>query len=133
LGWAAYQFLVLYFAAVYVTNITNHLFFSRYFCKVKNLHINKQMKKEEFIVANLKCGGCANTIKKAITATKGVKEVLVDVDNSAVAVECNEEVDRRFLAEKLNGLGYPEATEKNGLLAQIRSYGSCLTGKFSND
>jgi copper chaperone len=89
------------------------------------------MKKEEIIVANLKCGGCANTIKKAIYAIEGVNEVIVDVDNSAVAVECIEEIERKVLAEKLNSLGYPEATEKNGLLLMIRSYGSCMAGKFS--
>jgi copper chaperone len=91
------------------------------------------MKKEEFIVANLKCGGCANTIRKSILTIDGLRNLVVDIDNSAVAIECNEKVERKVLAENLNAMGYPEATEKNGLLSQIRSYGSCITGKFSKD
>jgi len=32
----------------------------------------------------------------------------------------------------LYDLGYPEATEENGLLLQIKSYASCMVGRISN-
>jgi copper chaperone len=88
------------------------------------------MRKEGFTVANLKCGGCANTIKKSILAIDGVTNVEVDIDQSKVIVNCSLEAERNILSAKLNAMGYPEATEENGLLAQLRSYGSCITGKF---
>jgi copper chaperone len=91
------------------------------------------MRKEELTVTNLKCGGCANTIKKSLLATDGVSDVEVDLENSKVIINSNQNVERNILAEKLFTMGYPEATEKNGLLAQIRSYGSCITGKFSSN
>jgi len=42
-------------------------------------------------------------------------------------------VKREQLTETLLSIGYPEATEKNGLLTQLKSVSSCLTGKFSNN
>ena len=29
-------------------------------------------------------------------------------------------------------LGYPEATEENGLLLQLKSFASCMTGRVHN-
>ena len=89
------------------------------------------MKTEEIIIANLKCTGCASTIKKEITALSGVKEVTVDVEKDAVKVTY-ENIGRESIINKLYSLGYPEATEKNGLLLQIKSYGSCMVGRINN-
>ncbi|WP_305952828.1 heavy-metal-associated domain-containing protein [Emticicia oligotrophica] len=89
------------------------------------------MKTEEIIIANLKCNGCASTIKKEIAALSGVKEVAVDVEKDAVKVTY-ENIGRESIINKLYSLGYPEATEKNGLLLQIKSYGSCMVGRINN-
>ncbi len=89
------------------------------------------MKTEEIIIANLKCNGCASTIKKEVSSLTGVKEVAVDVERDAVKVTY-ENIDRESITNKLHSLGYPEATEKNGLLLQIKSYGSCMVGRINN-
>lgn len=89
------------------------------------------MKTEEIIIANLKCNGCASTIKKEVSSLIGVKEVAVDVERDAVKVTY-ENIDRESITNKLHSLGYPEATEKNGLLLQIKSYGSCMVGRINN-
>ncbi len=89
------------------------------------------MKTEEIIIANLKCNGCASTIKKEVSSLTGVKEVAVDVERDAVKVTY-ENIDRESIINKLHSLGYPEATEKNGLLLQIKSYGSCMVGRINN-
>ncbi len=89
------------------------------------------MKTEEIIIANLKCNGCASTIKKELSLLSGIKEVAVDVERDAVNVTYDT-IDRESIINKLHSLGYPEATEKNGLLLQIKSYGSCMVGRINN-
>jgi len=89
------------------------------------------MKTEEIIIANLKCNGCASTIKKELSTLTGVKEVTVDVERDAVIVTYDT-IGRESIINKLHSLGYPEATEKNGLLLQIKSYRSCMVGRINN-
>ena len=89
------------------------------------------MKTEEIKIANLKCGGCATTIKKELLELIGVDEVKVDKDNDSVSVTYSEEI-RETILHRLHQLGYPEATEKNGLLLKLKSYSSCMIGKINN-
>ena len=89
------------------------------------------MKTEHIMVANLKCKGCASSIRKAIEHIPGVKEIQVDLENDIVTVN-SENVDRKVLTEKLNSMGYHEATEENGLILQLKSYGSCMIGRINN-
>jgi copper chaperone CopZ len=89
------------------------------------------MKTEEIKIANLKCGGCATTIKKELLELEGVNQVSVNNDTDSVRVTYNEEV-RDSITNRLHELGYPEATEKNGLLLKLKSYSSCMIGKINN-
>jgi copper chaperone len=88
------------------------------------------MNQEKIMVANLKCNGCATTIKKELLKIKGVTDVRVDLEDDVVEVSySNSDVDRGAITKKLHFLGYPEATEKNGLLLQLKSYASCMVGR----
>jgi copper chaperone len=89
------------------------------------------METEKIIVANLKCDGCATTIQKELLKIKGVIIVEVEPENDVVEVSY-ENVDRSKITNKLHSLGYPEATEENGLLLQLKSYASCMMGKINN-
>ncbi len=89
------------------------------------------MKTEEIKIANLKCNGCASTIKKELLKIEGVKSADVDVEKNSVKLSY-EMIDRSSIVKKLHDLGYPEATEKNGLLLQLKSYTSCMIGKINN-
>lgn len=91
------------------------------------------MQTEKITIANLSCGGCVNTITKKLTSIEGVKKVEVDLETNNVLVSHNETVNREQLTQMLLSIGYPEATEKNGLLTQLKSVTSCLTGKLSNN
>lgn len=70
------------------------------------------MKTEEIKIANLKCGGCATTIKKELLELDGVDKVKVDNDNDSVTVTYKDDDVRDAIIQKLHHLGYPEATEK---------------------
>lgn len=86
---------------------------------------------EKITVANLKCDGCATTIKNKLLALPGVNKVDIIIADDLVVVEHEENILRSAIVQKLLSLGYPEATEENGLLTQIKSYASCMVGRLS--
>ena len=90
------------------------------------------MQTENITIANLSCGGCVNTITKKLSTIKGVEKVEVDLETNNVSVNHDAIVKREQITKMLMSIGYPEATEKNGLLTQLKSVTSCLTGKFSS-
>lgn len=81
-------------------------------------------------VENVKCGGCINTINKAISALEGVDSVSIDLEKETVFVEGT--VEREVVAKKLYSLGYPEKGENN-LLKKAQSYVSCAVGKMTKE
>lgn len=91
------------------------------------------MPKENIVIANLSCGGCVNTITKSLMATPGVEKVEVDLLTSSVTTHHLEGVSREQLIQTLWSIGYPEATEKNGMLTRLKSRASCITGKITGN
>ncbi|MEO8235883.1 MAG: heavy metal-associated domain-containing protein [Flavobacterium sp.] len=90
------------------------------------------MKTEKIIIANLKCGGCETTIKKGLLKIEGMTSVKIDNENDTVIAIHDDNIAREKITNKLHSLGYPEATEENGLLLQLKSYASCMIGKINN-
>lgn len=66
------------------------------------------MAEEIFSVLNVKCGGCANTIKEALNKLDAVQDTDVVIDSGTVTVQ-GEDLDRARIAETLKQIGYPEA------------------------
>jgi copper chaperone len=91
------------------------------------------MKTEKIIIANLKCGGCENTIKTNLFKIEGVQEVTINQDEDSVTINHNGIAKREDFTKMLHSLGYPEATEENGLLLKLKSYASCLVGRMHKD
>lgn len=91
------------------------------------------MQSEKIIIANLKCSGCANTIKTNLLALEGVSSVVVEPEDDSVDIEYNDSLERSTIISTLKKLGYPEATEENGLLTQLKSYASCMVGRMTKD
>ncbi len=79
-------------------------------------------------VENIKCGGCMNSIKNALTKIEGVSEVSIDKETETIEVESTTE--REKLVKILSDLGYPEKGN-NTLLKKAKSYVSCAVGKMS--
>ena len=80
-------------------------------------------------IENLKCGGCATTIKKGLLRLNAVKKVTVDVENSIVSI-ISENDDLETIKEKLAKLGYPEVGDKNTVLHKAKSFVSCAVGRI---
>ena len=89
------------------------------------------MIEETIVVANLKCNGCANTVTNELSALYGVEAVNVNLEEDSIHIGYNSETDREAIIQRLNKLGYPEATEDNGLLMQLKSFKSCMTGRLT--
>ncbi|MDB4209984.1 heavy-metal-associated domain-containing protein [Polaribacter sp.] len=80
-------------------------------------------------IENLKCGGCAATIKKGLLSIENVDEVFVDVENDTVSIS-SKNVLIDLIKEKLSKLGYPEVGDKNTLVHKAKSFVSCAVGRI---
>ncbi len=89
--------------------------------------------KYEILVENIKCGGCANTIKTKLEALAHVNAVQIDVENGSVSIDTNDSDSRDVLVAKLLELGYPEQDSVEGLSsvkAKAKSFVSCAIGRL---
>lgn len=89
------------------------------------------METEKIIIANLKCSGCENTIKNRLSEIEGVESVIVNHEEDSVTITHSGKAKREDFTKKLHSIGYPEATEENGLLLQLKSYASCMIGRIN--
>nr|VFJ74651.1 MAG: copper chaperone [Candidatus Kentron sp. FM]VFK16582.1 MAG: copper chaperone [Candidatus Kentron sp. FM] len=83
-------------------------------------------------VDNIKCHGCANTIRKKVLATHDVSEVTVDVETGAVAISSSEDLTEA-IGKTLYVLGYPERGSSEGfeqIKAKATSFVSCAIGRM---
>ena len=81
-------------------------------------------------ILNLKCGGCANTIKKGIVSIEGVSEVTVDLETSKVTVDTDDQPVILSVKKKLSKMGYPEIGDANTMLRKAKSFVSCASGRI---
>ena len=87
------------------------------------------------LIDNLKCGGCANSIKTQLLRLDGVQEVVVNKAENAVDIVHTEGVSRQTLTDTLARLGYPETGSTQGfdaLGAQVKSFVSCAIGRLTD-
>ena len=83
-------------------------------------------------VENIRCGGCANSITKKLTAIDGVESVDVAIEEQIVTVDVTDDVVREAVVESLKSMGYPEKGSVEGLEAikgKVKSVVSYAIGK----
>lgn len=64
------------------------------------------MKTEEITVANLKCNGCASTIKKELLKIEGIKSVEVTMEKDTIKL-LHGNVSRNIIIDKLPSMVTP--------------------------
>ncbi|MDH5484504.1 MAG: heavy-metal-associated domain-containing protein [Gammaproteobacteria bacterium] len=87
--------------------------------------------KFDFDVENIKCGGCAGTIKKRLLSNEDIASVEVDVAQGLVSIEAEVDNSDAWRAELL-GMGYPEKGTAEGMAAakaKAKSFVSCAVGR----
>jgi len=89
---------------------------------------------QTFKIINVKCGGCAATLKNKLLKDFGEISVNLEKEPREISLEI-EDIDIPKLGEALKKLGYPFATEKMGFVdetsAKAKSFVSCAIGKMN--
>jgi len=89
---------------------------------------------QTFQVINVKCGGCASTLKEKLFEQFGEVEVDLEKEPREIRLVIEEE-KIPALGEALKKLGYPFLTEKMGFVdetsAKAKSFVSCAIGKMN--
>jgi copper chaperone CopZ len=99
------------------------------------MHNNKKVAnvKQTFQVENVKCGGCANTLKTKLKEQFGAIEVDLEVYPRTITLDIEDEKVGE-LGNALKKLGYPYSGEKlgffDGTSAKAKSFVSCAVGKM---
>ena len=92
--------------------------------------------KKSYEVLNIKCEGCATSVKNALKSEFGEIEVDLEKMPRVVTVKIENESKERELRLKLRDLGYPFANEEVGVFEggglKAKSFVSCAIGKFDN-
>ena len=86
-------------------------------------------------VENIKCGGCASTIRSKLEAMDSVDKIEVDIAEGIVTVEAAEDI-REAVTARLLKLGYPETGTAEGIAAaraKAKSFVSCAVGRISGE
>jgi len=86
----------------------------------------------DWSVRNIKCEGCARSIRRRLSAMDGVSQVRVDVAQGVVSFTADEALWDR-VAQGLVKLGYvrTEDVTHSLPLAAVRSMASCLVGRVN--
>ena len=90
---------------------------------------------ESFEVFNVKCGGCASTLKSKLAEEFGEIEVNLNVHPRKITLDmANKDVDK--LSKALRELGYPLAAEEMSFMdrtsAKGKSFVSCAIGRMNS-
>ena len=86
----------------------------------------------EISVENIKCGGCANTIRTRLEKLDGIDSVAVDIESGRVIVD-GDGSGRESVIARLASLGYPETGSVEGIksaTAKAKSFVSCAVGRI---
>jgi copper chaperone len=86
----------------------------------------------QITVENIKCGGCANSIRKRLIADARIEDVEIDIAQGIVNIQ-GAPAAKADAIEILASLGYPEVGSVEGLRAaatKAKSFVSCAVGRM---
>ena len=85
-------------------------------------------------VENIKCNGCASTIRNKLSQLDNVEAIDVNIETGTVTVS-GENLSAQALSAELLRLGYPEKGTAEGIkaaAAKAKSFVSCAIGRLDN-
>ena len=90
---------------------------------------------KKYQVLNVKCGGCAGTLKNKLEPEFGKIDVDLEVMPRVITIY-KENIDEAKLREMLKSLGYPMVDEDlnfvEGISTKAKSFVSCAIGKANS-
>ena len=85
-------------------------------------------------IKNVKCGGCANTLKTKLEPIFGKIDIDLSVEPREITI-LDDKIDEQRLREELIKLGYPMVDEKlnftQNVSTKTKSFISCAVGKMN--
>jgi len=91
--------------------------------------------KQTFKILNVKCGGCASTLKTKLSDKFGEIEVDLSKNPREITLDILDENIEEF-KKQLKDLGYPLTTEKLSFIdkntTKAKSFVSCAIGKINS-
>lgn len=88
------------------------------------------MKLQTLVVENIKCGGCANSIRTKLNAIEGVSDTNVEIAEGKITFQAIDEISIADAENTLQKMGYPK-TGDNDLGAKAKSFVSCMVGRIT--
>ena len=82
-------------------------------------------------IQNLKCNGCATTIKNSLQKFQNIEGIEINLEESSVSFDYSAENDLEVVKKELHHLGYPLVGEENKLQTKAKSYVSCAVGRMN--
>ncbi len=90
---------------------------------------------KQYEVLNVKCGGCANTLKSKLREEFDDIEVNLDVNPRVITLDIDDSQEE-LLKTKLRSIGYPLSTDELNTLERAtttaKSFISCAIGKINS-
>jgi copper chaperone CopZ len=83
-------------------------------------------------IQNLKCGGCANTIKNKLDSFETLSDLDINNDLNTVSFTYGDDNTLSAVKEELLKLGYPVVGDKNALTTKAKSFVSCAIGRLNS-
>jgi copper chaperone CopZ len=90
------------------------------------------MEKVTLAIQNVKCGGCASTIKSNLERIDGISGIEVDNEQGTVTLSEWTNDSMNTVKRELRRLGYPLEDEDNPFFSKVKSYASCVVGRMSS-
>lgn len=91
--------------------------------------------KKSFKALNIKCGGCANTVKESLKSQFGDVDVDLTQEPRVITLEIKDEQAELDFRKKMKSLGYPMEDEEMGTFTKsslkAKSFVSCAIGKIN--
>lgn len=83
-------------------------------------------------VENIKCNGCAASIKNGLLKFPEIKNVAVEIESGTILIEGEDDIlNRDVIIEKLQSMGYPQPGSGSALTTAT-SYVSCMIGRVTS-
>ncbi len=90
---------------------------------------------KSFKALNIKCSGCANTVKESLKSEFGEVDVDLTQEPRVITLEIKDEQAEQSFRKKIKSLGYPLEDEEMGAFTKgslkAKSFVSCAIGKIN--
>jgi copper chaperone len=90
-----------------------------------------EQNKFEIEVENVKCGGCAGSIRTRLMDKEGIEDVQVDIEEGRISIQ-GDISDIEGIISNLSAMGYPPKGSPNDVITRAKSFISCATGRLRN-